>query len=91
MYGNINGKPAAVKCWFTSTGAPTPLMFKVLVDDDVITVNNVEVLDSKSYKEFGSVIWEFSCRSVINGLMALFMLRFDSKTCCWMLFENPNC
>ncbi len=91
MNNTFNEKNVAVKCWFTSTGTPTPLMFKVMDEDDVMTINNVEVMNSKSFKEFSSLIWEFSCRAMVNNRITHFKLRFDSKTCLWKLIENPNC
>lgn len=81
-----DGRDVAVKCWFRANGKPTPLMFKIMENDDVVTVNNIEVLDAESQKEFGTVIWRFRCRAPIHQKLVYFFLIFHSKAGKWKIF-----
>lgn len=81
-----DGRDVAVKCWFRANGKPTPLMFKIMENDDVVTVNNIEVLNAESQKEFGTVIWRFRCRAPIHQRLVYFFLIFHSKAGKWKIF-----
>lgn len=80
------GRDVAVKCWFKADGTPMPLMFKIMADDDVVAVNNIEVLNAESQEEFSAIIWKFRCRAPIHDKMVYFFLTFHSKWCNWRLF-----
>lgn len=81
-----DGRDVAVKCWFRANGTPTPLMLKIMENDDVVTVSNIEVLDAESQKEFGTVIWKFRCRAPIHQRLVYFFLMFHSKAGRWKIF-----
>lgn len=81
-----DGREVAVKCWFRANGNPTPLMFKIMENDDVVTVDNIEVLDAESRKEFGTVIWKFRCRAPMHQRLVYFFLLFHSRAGRWKIF-----
>lgn len=75
----------AVKCWFTIAGIPMPLMFKVMADDDIVTVDNLKVIDTKREREFGNIIWKFKVQAVVNNSLKALNMEFDTKFCKWYL------
>lgn len=78
-------KEIAVKCWFTIAGIPMPLMFKVMADDDIVTVDNLKVIDTKREREFGNIIWKFKVRAVVNNSLKALNMEFDTGFCKWYL------
>lgn len=78
-------KEIAVKCWFTIAGIPMPLMFKVMEDDEVVTVDNLKVIDTEREREFGSITWKFKVQAIVNNLLKEFKIEFDTKLCKWYL------
>lgn len=81
------GRDVAVKCWFTANGKPTPLMFKVMEDADIFTVNNIEVLETANREEYSTMFWKYRCRALMHGGRKVeFFLIFHSKWCRWKLY-----
>lgn len=80
------GRDVAVKCWFTANGTPMPLILKIMEDDDVVSVNNIEIIGAESQNEFSAIIWKFRCRASFHGHLVYFFLTFHSKWCNWKLF-----
>ncbi len=78
-------KEIAVKCWFTIAGIPMPLMFKVMADDDVVTIDKLKVIDTIREREFGNITWKFKVQAVVNNSLKEFKMEFDTKFCKWYI------
>lgn len=84
----ILAKPVDMVCWFEKTGIPHPLRFKVINEDEseaVIRVDRVITLDKERLA--GNDILVFKCQSVINNMQRVFELKYELKTCKWILFK----
>lgn len=84
----ILAKPVDMVCWFEKTGMPHPIRFKVIGEDDsetVIKVDQVKFIDKE--KLAGNEMIIFKCQSVINNMQRLFELKYELKSCKWILWK----
>lgn len=84
----ILAMPIDMVCWFEKTGIPHPVRFKVTKDDEsetVIKVDKVITLDKE--KLAGNEMLVFKCQSVMQNRERLFELKYEIKTCKWILFK----
>jgi hypothetical protein len=75
-------------CWFEKTGIPHPVRFKIAADDEteaVIKVDRVLTLDKERLA--GNDMLIFKCQSVIGGIQKVFELKYELKTCKWILWK----
>jgi hypothetical protein len=84
----ILAMPIDMVCWFEKTGIPHPVRFKVASEDEseaVIKVDKVVTVDKE--KLAGNEMLVFKCQSVIKGVQRLFELKYELRTCKWILFK----
>jgi hypothetical protein len=84
----IIAKPIDMVCWFEKTGIPHPVRFKVTTDDEsemVIKVNRMLTIDKE--KLAGNEMLVIKCESTINGAKRIYELKYELRTCKWMLFK----
>lgn len=80
--------PIDMVCWFEKTGIPHPVRFKITAEDESETVIKVDrVITVDKERLAGNDMLVFKCQSVIKGVQRLFELKFELKTCKWMLFK----
>ena len=80
--------PIDMVCWFEKTGIPHPVRFKVAREgksEAVIKVDKVLTVDKE--KLAGNDMLIFKCQSVINNAARLFELKYELRTCKWILFK----
>jgi hypothetical protein len=81
-------KPIDIVCWFEKTGIPHPVRFKVSREDESETVIKVDrVITVDKEKLAGNDMMVFKCQSVINNTARLFELKYEIRTCKWILFK----
>jgi hypothetical protein len=84
----ILAKPVDVVCWFEKTGMPHPIRFKVTAEDEsekVIKVDKVITVDKE--KLAGNEMLIFKCQSTMKNVIRPFELKYELRTCKWMLFK----
>jgi hypothetical protein len=80
--------PVDMVCWFEKTGIPHPVRFKVTKEDESETVIKVDrVLTVDKERLAGNDMLVFKCQSVINRTARLFELKYELRTCKWILFK----
>lgn len=84
----IIAKPVDMVCWFEKTGVPHPVRFKVTDEDEsetIIRIDKVVTVDKE--KIVGNDMLVFKCQSVINNTQKIFELKYELRTCRWILFK----
>jgi len=84
----ILAKPVAMVCWFEKTGVPHPIRFKITSEDEsekVIKVDKVFAVDKE--RLVGNDMLVFKCQSIINNTQKIFELKYELRTCRWILFK----
>lgn len=75
-------------CWFEKTGVPHPIRFKITSEDEsekVIKVDKVFAVDKE--RLVGNDMLVFKCQSIINNTQKIFELKYELRTCRWILFK----
>ncbi len=84
----ILAKPVDMVCWFEKTGVPHPIRFKITSEDEsekVIKVDKVFAVDRE--RLVGNDMLVFKCQSIINNTQKIFELKYELRTCRWILFK----
>lgn len=84
----ILAKPVDMVCWFEKTGVPHPIRFKITSEDEsekVIKVDKVFAVDKE--RLVGNDMLVFKCQSIINNTQKIFELKYELRTCRWILFK----
>lgn len=84
----IIAKPIDMVCWFEKTGIPHPVRFKITAEDEsekVIKVDRVIAMDKE--KLAGNEMLTFKCQSTIKNVQRPFELKYELRTCRWMLYK----
>lgn len=80
--------PVDMVCWFEKTGMPHPVRFKVTGKDESETVIKVDKVITKDKEKLaGNDMLVFKCQSVINNTVKPFELKYELRTCKWILFK----
>jgi len=75
-------------CWFDKQGIPHPLRFRLTDEEDSNIVIKVQkVIKTDLEKIAGNKMLVYTCQSVINNQLKLFVLKYEIDTCKWMLFK----
>ncbi|GLC32549.1 hypothetical protein bsdE14_39590 [Clostridium omnivorum] len=80
--------PIDMVCWFEKTGIPHPVRFKVTREDEsevVIKVDKVIAVDKERLA--GNDMLIFRCQSAINNTSKAFELKYELRTCKWILYK----
>ncbi len=84
----VIAKPIEMIAWFEEDGTPNPVRFKIVKEDgsnSVIKIDRVICKDKE--KLAGNEMIIFRCQSIINGLERLFEIKYELRTCKWILFK----
>lgn len=69
-------------------GYPRPLRFRLENDDKSFSVVKVDRIIQKSMEKLaGNNMMVFRCQSMINGQEMLYELKYEIRTCKWILFK----
>lgn len=74
--------------WYSLDGSPHPIRFRCQGDEGekiVIKIDRVVKIDKE--KIAGNEILIFRCESVIEGVQKIFEIKYELKTCRWVLFK----
>lgn len=85
------GRQREIACysWTTASGAITPIMFKIMDENDVIqTIKITQVNYSEKKIYCGIPSFEFNCDVIINGIRVNLILQYFTETCKWFLLEK---
>jgi hypothetical protein len=80
--------PIDMVCWFEKTGIPHPVRFKLTTEDEseiVLKIDKVMFIDKE--KLAGNEMLVFKCQSVIKGIQKIFELKYELRTCKWILWK----
>lgn len=84
----IIAKPIEVVSYTNNEGDIRPLRFRLQMDDETIKVIKVDkVIVKKTEKLAGNIMLVFKCQSLIDDVLKLFEIKYDLKTCRWMLYK----
>ncbi|MEQ8155145.1 MAG: hypothetical protein ABRQ25_09730 [Clostridiaceae bacterium] len=84
----IIARPIEMLVWFTNEGTPNPIRFRMKNDDDSLAVIKVDrVLFKENEKLAGNPMIIFRCQSLINNREVIYELKYEIKTCKWILFK----
>lgn len=79
--------PIEMIAWFNEGGLPTPIKFKIHSE----SLANVVKVDKVIYREVekfaGNYVYLYRCQSVINNTERIYELKYELKSCKWMLFK----
>ena len=79
----VVARPIDVIACFALDGAPTPLRFKY--DDRVIKIDRV--ISKQLEKLAGNNMFVFTCQSCISGQERVYEIKYELRSCKWMLFK----
>jgi hypothetical protein len=84
----ILAKDVDMVCWFEKTGRPHPVRFKISNEDESETVIKIDkIFTIEKEKLAGNEMLLFKCQSVINNQQKLFELKYELRTCKWILWK----
>ena len=84
----ILARPIEVISYTDNNGDIRPLRFRLQVDDEPLKVIKVDkVIIKETEKLAGNTMLIFKCQSFIDNVEKLFELRYEIKTCKWVLFK----
>lgn len=84
----VVAKPIEMVAWFDKNGVPNPVRFRFENEDGkLITIKIDRVITRDKEILAGNPMILFRCQSCIDGIEKPFELKYELKTCKWMLFK----
>jgi len=84
----VVAKPVDMVAWFDKEGIPHPVRFRIINEDSSNKVIKVDrVITREVEKLAGNNMMVFNCFSEISGTGRSFQLKYELKTCKWVLFK----
>lgn len=84
----IIARPIEVVSYTSNNGDVRPLRFRLQMDDETIKVIKVDkIIVKETEKLAGNIMLVFKCQSLIDDVMKLFEIKYDLKTCRWILYK----
>lgn len=80
-------KPIESLAWFTCEGIPHPLRYRITANNKMHTVTISRIISRREEKTAGNRMLVFCCEGEINGILKLFELKYELKTCRWYLYK----
>lgn len=75
-------------CWFDKQGIPHPLRLRLTNEEGANTVIKIDRVIKKDLEKLaGNKMIVFTCQSNINGVLKIFVLKYEIDTCKWILFK----
>lgn len=75
--------PIQMIVWFDTNGTPNPIRFKY--NSSVIKIN--KVVSVVLEKLAGNNTYVFTCRAEVGGEEKMLEIKYELRTCRWMLFK----
>jgi hypothetical protein len=87
-YMKVLAMPIEMVAWFEKNGTPHPVRFRLTSAEKLELVIKVDrVVNMEKEKLAGNEMYIFKCQSVVHGAQAVFELKYELKTCKWILFK----
>lgn len=84
----ILAKPVEMIAYFTKEGEPQPIKFRLTKEDEVNFIIKVDKILFKDKERIaGNDVLIYRCQSIINSIDRIFELKYDLKSCQWVLFK----
>lgn len=83
----ILAMPIEMIAWFNEGGLPTPLKFKINSETPPVVVKVDKVISKEIEKFAGNNMYLYRCQSIINDHQRVYELKYEFKTCKWILFK----
>ncbi|WP_341456632.1 hypothetical protein [Clostridium oryzae] len=81
-------KPIEMVAWFTLDGIPHPVRFRFQDEQGGNRVIKIDrVINRDKEKVAGNEMINFRCESVIKGIQKVFEIKYELRTCRWVLFK----
>lgn len=84
----VIAKPIEMIAYTNKTGDIKPLKFRIEGEDNtgkVVKVDNVIIKEHE--KLAGNSMLVYKCQSVIDNVMKQFEIKYDLRTCKWILYK----
>jgi hypothetical protein len=84
----VVAKQIEMVAWFNIKGMPKPVRFRIENEDEsyrVIKIDKVVTMDKE--KLAGNEMLVFKCQSLIDGVLKMFEIKYELRTCKWILFK----
>lgn len=83
----VVAKPIEVIAWFKTDGVPKPLRFRINDNDSKIVIKVDRIVQTDTEKLAGNQMIVFRCQSLINDVTKVYELKYELKTCKWILYK----
>jgi hypothetical protein len=84
----VVAKPIEMVAWFDKEGKPHPSRFRFTNSDQEEEVIKVErVITRDKEKLAGNDMLIFNCQSYVNNTLKEYQIKFEIRTCRWILFK----
>lgn len=81
-------QPIEILIRFSKEGIPYPLKFKIEEPDSgPIVVKIDHILFRSEEKLAGNRMFIFRCQGVINNILKVFEIKYETATCRWFLYK----
>jgi hypothetical protein len=87
MIMKVLGLPIEMIAWFNEGGVPTPMKFKMNRETPPLVIKVDKVISKEVEKFAGNQMYLYRCQSFINDLERVYELKYEVRTCKWMLFK----
>lgn len=84
----IIAKPIEVISYTDDKGDMKPLRFRMQTEDDSVKVVKIDKIIIKELEKLaGNPMLVFRCQSLINNVQKQFEIKYELRTCKWILFK----
>ena len=80
--------PIEVVSYTDDKGSIRPIRFRMQIEDEPMQVIKVDQVIVKEVEKLaGNDMLVFKCQSLIDNAMKLFEIKYELKTCRWILYK----
>ena len=84
----IVAAPVDMVAWFTQEGIPRPVRFRLVNEEGNYTTIKIDRIVSKDREKLaGNEMLIFKCESMITGVQKVYEIKYELRTCKWMLYK----
>jgi len=92
MFGSdsmkVIAKPIDVVCWTDTKGNINPVRFKITNEDESSSIVKIDkVICVEREKLAGNEMLVYKCQSVINSVERIYEIKYELRTCKFILFK----
>jgi hypothetical protein len=84
----VIAKPIDMVAWFTKDGLPSPVRFRLELEDETQKTIKIDRIIHKDVEKLaGNNMIVYRCQSQINGAERVYEIKYELSTCKWILFK----